>query len=117
MKALLFVALLGVAAFSADYSTMTLSELQALRGSVPEADRAAFQAEMQSRVQSMTPEERQAFKEQMKQSRSGAQDGSGLKNQGRSQSQTQTPAMQTQMQTQTQMQMQNQSRMGGGRSH
>ncbi|MCK9373316.1 MAG: DUF1104 domain-containing protein [Sulfuricurvum sp.] len=109
MKALTFVALLSVAAFSADYSTMTMSELQTMRGSVPEADRAAFQAEMQSRVQAMTVEERQAFKEQMKQSRSGAQDGSGSKNQTRSQSQTQTPAMQTQMQ--------NQSRMGGGRSH
>lgn len=77
MKTLTFVALLSVAAFSADYRTMSTTDMQAMRGSVPEADRAAFQSEMQTRVQTMGTDERQAFQETMKQSKTGSQDGTG----------------------------------------
>lgn len=77
MKTITLIALLSVATFAADYSTMTATEMQAMRGSVPEADRAAFQSQMQSKVQAMTPEERQSTQTSMKQSKSGAQDGMG----------------------------------------
>ncbi len=73
MKTLALVALLSLTAFAADYSTMTNTQMQEMRGSVPEADRSAFQSEMQIRSQSMTQEERTS----MKQSKLGSQDGSG----------------------------------------
>lgn len=77
MKTLTLVALLSITAFAADYSTMSTTEMQAMRGNVPEADRTAFQSEMKTRVQAMTQEERQSMQTSMKQSKSGAQDGSG----------------------------------------
>lgn len=70
--------LLGVAAmFAADYSAMTMEEMKAARGSVSSADKDAFQAEMQTRAQSMSTEERQKMQSEMKQSKSGPQDGTG----------------------------------------
>ncbi|MGZ5207920.1 MAG: DUF1104 domain-containing protein [Sulfuricurvum sp.] len=47
---------------------MTTTDLQALRGNVPTEERAAFQAEMQTRVQAMTPTEQQTFHNTMVQS-------------------------------------------------
>lgn len=73
MKILTLIALLSVAAFSADYRTMSTIDMQAMKGSVPEADRAAFQSEMQTRVQDMSASDRQ----NMQQNKSGSQDGSG----------------------------------------
>ncbi|MGZ8546236.1 MAG: DUF1104 domain-containing protein [Sulfuricurvum sp.] len=67
-KTLTLVALLSISTFAADYSTMTTTDLQALRGNVPTEERAAFQAEMQTRVQAMTPTEQQAFHNTMVQS-------------------------------------------------
>lgn len=63
-KILLGVALLGTFAFSADYSAMSATELAALRGSVPAEDRAAFQAAMQSKMATMSAEERQTLTQQ-----------------------------------------------------
>lgn len=77
MKKLSLVLLSAVAAFGVDYSAMSMEELQAQRGSVAEADRSAYKTEMQSRMQSLTPEERQTASQSMRQSRSGSQDGSG----------------------------------------
>lgn len=77
MKKFAFMFLSTVAIYATDYSTMTLEELQSSRGSVAEADRSAFQSEMQSRMQSLSPEERQAASSSMRQSKSGAQDGTG----------------------------------------
>jgi uncharacterized membrane protein YgcG len=77
LRSIALLSLLALSGFAADYSTMTTTEMQAMRGSVPEADRASFQAEMQTRAQAMTQEERQAMTTTMKQSRSGSQDGSG----------------------------------------
>ena len=45
-----------------DFSAMSTEELMQMRGTVPVAERAAFQAEMQKRMQSMTPQERQRYK-------------------------------------------------------
>ena len=68
-------ALLAATMLSAtDFSSMTMEELVALRGQVPTAEREAFRAEMQSRMQSLTPEERQQY---MPTGKTGAQDGTG----------------------------------------
>ncbi|MCK9472848.1 hypothetical protein [Sulfurimonas sp.] len=77
MKKLSLIFLSAVAAFAVDYSAMSTEELRAARGSVAEADRSAFQGEMQSRMQTLSPEERQAESSNMRQSKSGTQDGSG----------------------------------------
>ena len=61
--------------FAMDYSTMSIAQMQALRGNVAKEDRAAFHAEMQSRIQMMTQEERQAFQVNMKQKRVENEDG------------------------------------------
>lgn len=60
-KSLLSLAVLSVMAFAVDYSAMSATELAALRGSVPVEDRAAFQAAMQSKMATMSAEERQTF--------------------------------------------------------
>lgn len=72
---------MGMAVMSlmaADYSQMTTEELNALRGTVAAEDRDAFRAEMQKRVQAMTPQERQTFKAARGDAaRQKLQDGSG----------------------------------------
>lgn len=77
MKKITLIALLSLNVFAADYTAMTMEEMQAMRGTVPVEDRAAFQAEMQTRMQSITPEERQAAASSMRQSKSGPADGTG----------------------------------------
>lgn len=63
MKKLITIALLASGAFAADFSQMSMDEMINMRGSVPADDRPAFQEEMQKRMQSMTPEERQKYKD------------------------------------------------------
>ena len=77
MKKLTLAVLLSLNIFAADYTAMTMEEMQAMRGSVATEDKAAFQAEMHSRMQAMTPEERQAAASSMRQSKSGPADGTG----------------------------------------
>lgn len=60
-KSLLALVAMSVMAFAADYSAMSATELAALRGTVPTEDRTAFQAAMQSKMATMSAEERQAF--------------------------------------------------------
>lgn len=62
MKKLITIALLASGAFAADFSQMSTEEMMNMRGSVPVADRPVFRQEMQKRMQSMTPEERQKYK-------------------------------------------------------
>jgi Ca2+-binding EF-hand superfamily protein len=62
MKKLITLALLASGVFAADFSQMSTEEMMNMRGSVPVADRPAFQEEMQKRMQSMTPQERQKYK-------------------------------------------------------
>ena len=59
-KVLFLVTVLSLGAFAVDYSAMTATELQAMRGTVPAEDRAAFQAAMQSKMQALSPDERAA---------------------------------------------------------
>ena len=77
MKKLLLTAMLSMAAFGVDYTTMSIDEMQSLRGTVADGDKAAFQSAMQSKMQALSPEDRQAYTSSMKQSKSGAQDGTG----------------------------------------
>jgi hypothetical protein len=74
-KTLLALATLSVVAFATDYSTMSVTDLQSLRGTVPTEDKAAFQSAMQSKMPTATADERAA----MRQSKSGAANGSGNK--------------------------------------
>ncbi len=60
-KSFLALVALSVMAFAVDYSAMSATELAALRGTVAAEDRAAFQAAMQSKMQTMSADERQAF--------------------------------------------------------
>ena len=62
MKRLLIIGLLTSATWAADFSQMSTEEMMNMRGSVPVDDRPAFQQEMQKRMQSMTPQERQKYK-------------------------------------------------------
>lgn len=78
MKKVLFAALIAASsAFAADYSSMSVTDLQALRGTVPVEDRAAFQSAMQSKMQALPVEDRKAAAGAMRQSGSGSMDGSG----------------------------------------
>jgi hypothetical protein len=74
-KTLLALAALSVVAFATDYSTMSVTDLQSLRGTVPTEDKTAFQSAMQSKMPTATADERTA----MRQSKSGAANGSGSK--------------------------------------
>lgn len=59
MKKLALLALLGTLAWSVDFSQLSTDELMKLRGTVAPSERPAFRAEMQKRMQSMSPEQRQ----------------------------------------------------------
>ncbi len=60
-KYLVTLAIAASSLLAIDYSLMTTEELQAMRGTVPVEERAAFQAEMQKRIQTMSAEERAAM--------------------------------------------------------
>lgn len=77
MKKILLTAMLSIAAFGVDYTTMSIDEMQSLRGTVADEDKAAFQSAMQSKMQALSPEERQTYSSSMRESKSGAQDGTG----------------------------------------
>ncbi len=79
MKKLALIALLATAAWSVDFSQMSTEELMNMRGTLTQADRPAFKAEMQKRMQTMSPAERQ----QMMQGRGGKGMKNGMQGQGR----------------------------------
>ncbi|MDD3342911.1 MAG: hypothetical protein PHR87_04975 [Sulfurospirillaceae bacterium] len=72
-KITLLIVICGVFAYATDYSSMSISDLQSLRGTVPIEDKAAFQSAMQSKMPTATTNEKSA----MRQSKSGATTGSG----------------------------------------
>jgi len=63
MKKLLIMALLATAAWSVDYSQMSTQELMQLRGTLSPSERPAFKTEMQKRMQTMSPQEKQQMME------------------------------------------------------
>ncbi len=69
MKRLTIMVLLGVGAFATDFSHMSTEDIMNMRGSVPVDDRPTFQQEMQKRMQSMSPEERQKYNMQKNKNR------------------------------------------------
>ena len=76
--ALIGISLIVTPVWAADYSSMTTAELSSLRGTMRSAtqeEHTAFQNEWQSRVQKMTPDERQQY---MSKQAKGPQDGSGM---------------------------------------
>lgn len=78
-KLLLSVSLAGILFAGTDFSGVSTEDLMGMKGSVAPEDRAAFQAEMQSRMSSMTPEQRASLgvgNENAKGAR--ALDGSGM---------------------------------------
>ncbi|SFV53761.1 hypothetical protein MNB_SV-14-717 [hydrothermal vent metagenome] len=60
-KILIAMSIAVVSLMATDYSAMTFDELDALRGKVAVEDRDAFRAEMQSRINAMSDEERTAY--------------------------------------------------------
>ncbi len=72
-KTVAWILFLGITLFGADYTAMSLDDLLLQKGSVPEADRAAFQSAMQSKMGALSPEER-----------ANIQKGNGGKGQGMS---------------------------------
>lgn len=62
MKKLLTLTLMATAMFATDYSSMTIDELAVLRGTVPTEERADYQSAMQSKMQTLTPEERAEYR-------------------------------------------------------
>jgi len=61
-KKILLATILTTQLFAIDYSTFTNDELFDAKGTVASEDRAAFQDEMKSRMQSLTPDERSALR-------------------------------------------------------
>ncbi len=78
-KIVIAVSLVAMSLMASDYSQMSTEELTNLRGNVPVGDREAFRAEMQSRMQAMTPQERAQYRANrgMKNTQ-GFRDGSGV---------------------------------------
>ena len=60
-KVIILTALLASAAWAVDFSQMSTEELMSMRGTVSVDERPAFRAEMQKRMQTMTPTQRQQF--------------------------------------------------------
>ncbi len=61
MKTITLLALLSISAFATDYSSMSVTQLQALRGSVPTTDFVAFQSAIQTKVLALSLTDRQAL--------------------------------------------------------
>jgi len=61
MKKVIILALLASAAWAVDFSQMSTEELMSMRGTISVNERPAFRAEMQKRMQTMTPAQRQQF--------------------------------------------------------
>jgi uncharacterized membrane protein YgcG len=62
MRKSILISLLSISTlFATDYSTMSLSDMLSQKGSVAVEDRDAFRSSMQSKMQSLTPEERATY--------------------------------------------------------
>ena len=58
-KVIILTALLASAALAVDYSQISTEELMSMRGTISVNEQPAFRAEMQKRMQTMTPAQRQ----------------------------------------------------------
>ena len=84
MKKIIAIAFLASVVWAVDFTGYTTDQLINMRGTVAVQDRADFRTEMQKRIQTMTPQQRQLFM-QSKKNRSGmgAGRGAGGMGQGR----------------------------------
>jgi hypothetical protein len=81
MKEIIIIALISSSIFATDYSSMTLDELQNLKGSIAQEERIEFQTAMKSKMQSLSYEERIALKDENHKSQyCSSRDGSGSGN-------------------------------------
>lgn len=70
MKKIAAVLLVSAAAvFAVDYSTKSLEEMKALRQTLSFWELPPFKAEVQKRMENMTPKEQQKLKDEMKTSK------------------------------------------------
>ncbi len=60
-KVILATSMVVMSLVAADYSQMTMEELNNMKGTVTLKDKEEFRTEMQSRMQAMTPQERQTY--------------------------------------------------------
>jgi len=68
-----------VAVYATDFSSMSTQDLANMRGSVATEEREAFKNEMQSRMSSMSPEERATYSGANKNTASDSAGGNGTK--------------------------------------
>lgn len=61
MKKILLGLCVVVSLYGVDYASMNTDELMSLRGSVPEQEREAFKSAVQTRVSSMSAEEKATY--------------------------------------------------------
>lgn len=77
-KIIIGISMVAMSLMAVDYSQMTMEEMNSLRGTIAAEDRDAFRADMQSRMQAMTPEERAQYREDRGDVKGqGLRDGSG----------------------------------------
>lgn len=60
-KVIILIALLASASWAVDFSQISTEELMNMRGTISVNEQPAFRAEMQKRMQTMTPVQRQQF--------------------------------------------------------
>jgi hypothetical protein len=78
MKKFLTTTIIATSLFATDYSTMTLDELKNLRGTISDTDKIAYRSAIQSKMSTLTPEERNTYKtSNTTQNKQRLRDGSG----------------------------------------
>jgi hypothetical protein len=65
MRKTLLATLIATSLFATDYTSMTLDELNALKGTIATEDRDAFKSAMQSKMMELTPEQKAAVERGM----------------------------------------------------
>ncbi|OYZ23598.1 MAG: hypothetical protein B7Y23_10070 [Sulfurovum sp. 16-42-52] len=77
MRYILTIMAMIASVYAVDFEHMSTENMMNMRGSVSVDERPAFQQEMQKRMQSMSPEERQKYMQTK-----GMKQGKGMMNQG-----------------------------------
>jgi hypothetical protein len=62
-KLLIALSFASISLMAVDYSQLTTEELNALKATITAEEQASFKAEMEKRIQAMTPQEQAAYKE------------------------------------------------------
>jgi hypothetical protein len=63
MRKMIFtIFMISSSLFATNYADMSIDELRALKGSVPESEKAIFREAMQSKMQNLSPQEKDTYK-------------------------------------------------------